>query len=100
MWFLHACMQSRIVVKSSLVHAPNSPNDKSLHFWSFVQLFSLWFLNNLCFFLSSIVVVASMKAVLKKEKKTVTPLDRGFNENINWMTLADAEKESRTRYML
>ena len=40
-------------------------------------------------------IVASMKAVLKKEKKTVTALHRGFNENINWMSLADGEKESR-----
>ncbi|CAB4005826.1 Thioredoxin domain-containing 12, partial [Paramuricea clavata] len=40
-------------------------------------------------------IVTSMKAVLEKEKKTVTPLDRGFNDNIKWMTFDDAEKESR-----
>ena len=45
------------------------------------------------------VVVASMKAVLKTEKKAATPLDRGYNGNIEWMTLADAEKESRARYI-
>jgi hypothetical protein len=39
-----------------------------------------------------------MKAVLKTEKKAATPLDRGYNGNIEWMTLADAEKESRARY--
>jgi hypothetical protein len=38
-----------------------------------------------------------MKAVLEKEKTTVTPLDRGFNDNIKWMTFDDAEKESGAR---
>ena len=39
-----------------------------------------------------------MKAVLEKEKKTATPLDQGFNENINWMAFEDAKKESKARY--
>ena len=39
-----------------------------------------------------------MKAVLENEMETTIPsLDRGFNKNIKWMTLADAEVESRTR---
>lgn len=38
-----------------------------------------------------------MEAVLENEMESTIPIDRGFNKNIKWMTLADAEVESRAR---
>ena len=37
-----------------------------------------------------------MKAVIEHEKSI--SLDRGYNKNINWTTMANAEVESRKRY--